>query len=90
MRRFDSAIVIGHMRSYSTVVELYGLNSVGCHLEPCLSIVNLRSNLGWAFQCVLTDPAYRFGNRLRGEELSPNAKRFIIEVYEKCTNRKLL
>jgi|GEM_PF-1534468 len=27
---------------------------------------------------------------LRGEELTPAAKRFIIELHEKCTNRKLL
>jgi transcriptional regulator with XRE-family HTH domain len=47
-------------------------------------------HLEWAFQCVLSDPEYRFGNRLRGEELTPNAKRFIIEVYEKTTGRKLL
>ncbi len=44
----------------------------------------------WAFQCVLADPEYRFGNRLRGEELTPNAKRFIIEVYQKATGKKLL
>jgi len=47
-------------------------------------------HLEWAFQCVLSDPEYRFGNRLRGQELTPEAKRFIIEVYEKATGRKLL
>jgi transcriptional regulator with XRE-family HTH domain len=47
-------------------------------------------HLEWAFQCVLSDPEYRFGNRLRGTELTPDAKRFIIEVYEKATGRKLL
>jgi len=47
-------------------------------------------HLEWAFRCVLSDPDYRFGNRLRGQELTPEAKRFIIEVYEKATGRKLL
>jgi transcriptional regulator with XRE-family HTH domain len=46
--------------------------------------------LEWAFQCVLSDPKYKFGNRLRGEEVTPNAKRFIIEVYQKATGKKLL
>lgn len=47
-------------------------------------------HLEWAFQCVLSDPEYRFGTRLRGTELPPDAKRFIIEVYQKATGRKLL
>jgi transcriptional regulator with XRE-family HTH domain len=52
--------------------------------------VDETEHLEWAFQCVLTDPEYKFGNRLKGEELSANAKRFIIEVYEKATGRKLI
>jgi len=47
-------------------------------------------HLEWAFQCVVSDPDYRFGNRLRGQELTAEAKRFIVEVYEKATGRKLL
>jgi hypothetical protein len=61
----------------------------GCP-QQALPLHLLQERLEWAFQCVLTDPEYRFGNRLRGEELTPAPKRFIIEVYEKCTSSKLL
>lgn len=43
-----------------------------------------------AYQHVISDPHYRFGTRLRGSELSLDAKRFIVEMYEKATQRKLL
>ena len=71
-------------------VPVRDLLEVAGYLDEPEAQMSDEERLDWAFQCVLTDPAYRFGNRLRGEELSPNAKRFIIEVYEKCTNRKLL
>ena len=42
-----------------------------------------------AFAYVLADPRFRFGTRLRGE-LTPKARRFIVEMYEKLTGKKLL
>lgn len=42
-----------------------------------------------AYQFVITDPKYKFGTRLPGE-LTPEVKRFIVEMYEKATGRKLL
>jgi transcriptional regulator with XRE-family HTH domain len=59
-------------------------------LDEPEAVMSDAEHLEWAFQCVLSDPEYRFGNRLRGTELTPDAKRFIIEVYEKATGRKLL
>jgi transcriptional regulator with XRE-family HTH domain len=59
-------------------------------LDEPEAVMSDADHLEWAFQCVLSDPEYRFGNRLRGTELTPDAKRFIIEVYEKATGRKLL
>jgi len=45
----------------------------------------------WAFRCVISDPDYKFGTSLRtSTELSLEAKRFIVEVYEKATGKKLL
>lgn len=44
----------------------------------------------WAFRCLLSDPVYRFGNRWRGDEFPPVAKRFAVEVYQATTGRKLL
>jgi transcriptional regulator with XRE-family HTH domain len=43
-----------------------------------------------AFEHVITDPKYRCGTRLKGSALSLDAKRFIVEMYEKMTGRKLL
>ena len=42
-----------------------------------------------AFQFVMNDPRYKSGTRLQGE-LSLEVKRFIIEMYEKATDKKLL
>lgn len=42
-----------------------------------------------AYQFVLTDPRFRIGTRPRGE-LTTEAKRFIVEMYEKLTGRRLL
>jgi transcriptional regulator with XRE-family HTH domain len=41
------------------------------------------------FQHVITDPKYRYGTRLKGAALSLDAKRFIVEMYEKMTKRKI-
>lgn len=43
-----------------------------------------------AFEHVITDPKYRYGTRLKGATLSLDAKRFIVEMYEKLTGRELL
>jgi len=49
-----------------------------------------QERIEWAFNCVVSDPEYKFGTSLRTSELSLEAKRFIVEVYEKATGRKLL
>jgi transcriptional regulator with XRE-family HTH domain len=43
-----------------------------------------------AFQHVTTDPKFRHGTRLKGGRLSLDTKRFIVEMYEKVTGRKLI
>ena len=42
-----------------------------------------------AYQYVLADPAFRVGTRPDGP-MSVNAKRFIVEMYERFTNKRLL
>ncbi len=49
-----------------------------------------RQQIESAFQHVTTDPKFRQGTRLKGGRLSLDAKRFIVEMYEKTTGRKLL
>jgi HTH-type transcriptional regulator, competence development regulator len=49
-----------------------------------------RREIEQAFEHVISDPHYKHGTRLKGSSLSLEAKRFIIEMYEKITKRKLL
>jgi hypothetical protein len=50
-----------------------------------------QERIEWAFKCVISDPDYKFGTSLTSPgDLSLEAKRFIVEVYEKATGRKLL
>jgi transcriptional regulator with XRE-family HTH domain len=51
---------------------------------------NPRREIEQAFQHVISDPKYKYGTRLKGSSLSLEAKRFIVEMYEKITKRKLL
>ncbi len=43
-----------------------------------------------AYQHVISNPRFRHGTRLKGSALSVEAKRFIVEMYEKMTGQKLL
>ena len=43
-----------------------------------------------AFNLVRTDPEYQFGTYLQGTALTSEVKRYIVELYEKATGRKLL
>ena len=49
-----------------------------------------RDRIEKAFEHVTSDPTFRHGTRLKGHRMSLEAKRLIIEMYEKMTNRKLL
>lgn len=42
-----------------------------------------------AYQFVLSDPRFRFGTRPRGE-MDTECKRFIVQMYETLTGKKLL
>jgi len=49
-----------------------------------------RAQVEQAYQHVIRDPHYRHGTRLKGSHLSLEAKRFIVELYESTTGRRLL
>jgi transcriptional regulator with XRE-family HTH domain len=49
----------------------------------------LEQKIEKAFAHVISDPAFKFGTRVKGE-YDLDAKRFIVEMYEKTTKRKLL
>jgi len=49
-----------------------------------------RAQVEKAYQHVIRDPNYRHGTRLKGSQLSLEAKRFIVELYESTTGRRLL
>ncbi|MBC7526994.1 MAG: helix-turn-helix domain-containing protein [Chthonomonadaceae bacterium] len=42
-----------------------------------------------AFEYVKNDKTYQFGTHMNGQTLTPEAKRFIVEVYERFTGLKL-
>ena len=52
--------------------------------------MNDQERIEWAFKRVVSDPEYQLGPRLNASSgFSLEAKRAIVEVYEKLTGRKL-
>lgn len=49
-----------------------------------------RRKVEQAYSHVISDPNYSHGTRLKRADVSLEVKRFIVEVYEKTTGRKLL
>jgi transcriptional regulator with XRE-family HTH domain len=69
-------------------VPLQELLSAAGYIEDKKVIA--RKQIEQAYQHVITDPKYRHGMRLKAAGLSLEAKRFIVEMYEKMTGRMLL
>ncbi len=59
------------------------------YLEGAPSEISEEEEVEMAFQFVMNDPRYKSGTRLSGE-LDTEVKRFIVEMYEKATGKKLL
>lgn len=49
-----------------------------------------RRSIEKAYTHVVNDPTYHHGTRIKDAHLSLDVKRFIVEMYEKTTGRKLL
>ena len=69
------------------VRELF--KAIGYLEEPEMT-ASEEERINWAFEAVKSDPDYNYGTRLRGSDLSTDVKRFIVEIYEGATRRKLL
>jgi transcriptional regulator with XRE-family HTH domain len=59
------------------------------YLEDSAEVAK-RREIEDAYQHVLTDPTFKQGTRLKGTHVSLETKRFIVEMYEKLTDRNLL
>ncbi len=63
---------------------------VAGYLEGDSAETAKRRQVEEAYQHVLTDPTFKQGTRLKGAHVSLETKRFIVEIYEKLTQRTLL
>jgi len=59
------------------------------YVDPGEIEETLEEKIDRAFDHVISDPRFKFGTRVRGE-YDLDAKRFIIEMYEKVTRRTIL
>jgi len=71
-------------------VEHRELLVVAGYLEEDSAEAAARRRLEKAFDHVQNDPSFKHGTRLKGTRVSLETKRFIVEMYEKLTNRCLL
>ena len=70
-------------------VSLRQLLEMAGHLgEP--EAVSEEAKVKRAFQYVMADPRFQFGTRLEGKGLTVEAKRFIVQMYERLTGKRLL
>ena len=64
------------------------LRSAG-YLDEGVPGVDDEAEVNRAFDYAMSDPGYQSGTRLKGQ-LTTDVKRFIVEMYEKSTGKKLL
>lgn len=64
------------------------LNAAGYLKEEKVSLSE-EEEVELAFKYVMSDPRYKSGTRIKGG-LTTEVKRFIVEMYEKATGKKLL
>jgi hypothetical protein len=70
-------------------IPLHELMKAAGYLDEVAASPNDDDEVNRAFDYVMNDPRYKSGTRLTGE-LTMDVKRFIVEMYEKATNKKLL
>jgi transcriptional regulator with XRE-family HTH domain len=58
-------------------------------LQEVKSVLSVETEVEMAFNFVMSDPRYHSGTRLSGP-MTTDVKRFIVEMYEKSTGKKLL
>jgi HTH-type transcriptional regulator, competence development regulator len=60
------------------------------YLEEDSAETAKRRQIEEAYEHVRTDPTFKQGTRLKGTHVTLETKRFIVEIYEKLTQRNLL
>lgn len=75
-------------RAYS--VPAQNLMEAAGYIKSNPNEMRERERVELAYQHVITDPNYSQGTRMKGQTLSLEAKRFIVEIYERATKRSLL
>ena len=70
-------------------VPLRQLLSSAGYLEEEASGLSDEEEVNRAFEFAMSDPRYESGTRLTGS-LTTEVKRFVVEMYEKATGKKLL
>jgi hypothetical protein len=58
-------------------------------VSPTKPILSEDEEIEMAFRYVMNDPRYQSGTRVTGP-LTADVKRFVVEMYEKATGKKLL
>jgi transcriptional regulator with XRE-family HTH domain len=81
-------ILKGLSKAYDVPVEVL-LRAAG-YLGDMPQKEPTREEVERAYGAVSSDPQFQHGTRLKSSALSLPAKRFIVELYEKATNKKLL
>ena len=59
------------------------------YLDEVAAVPSDDEEVNRAFEYVMSDPKYKSGTRLSGD-LTIDVKRFIVEMYERATDKKLL
>jgi transcriptional regulator with XRE-family HTH domain len=60
------------------------------YLKPKDAREKEKTEVNRAFDMVLTDPKFHWGTRLKGTQMSLEAKKVIIEMYQKLTKKRIL
>ncbi|SRR5258707_7778072 len=71
-------------------VPAHDLLAAAGYIKVESSEIRDRERIERAYDHVITDPRYSQGTRMKGLTLSLEAKKFIVEMYEKATKRVLL
>ena len=87
-KRLPAPEKLKKLASYFNVTLKELLEQAG-YVEPTESIESPEQRIEKAFTKVIADSRFKFGTRVKGE-YDLEAKRFIVEMYEKATNTKLL
>jgi transcriptional regulator with XRE-family HTH domain len=70
-------------------ISLQELMKSAGYLDEAPLVLNDEEEVNRAFEYVMNDPRYKSGTRLSGD-LTTDVKRFVVEMYEKATYKKLL